>query len=384
MSKFEVELNPNILEWVLNSMPNDSHDSPTFQTVKQWLDGVKKPTFNQVEDISSKTHIPFGYFFLEKPPVEHLEIVEFRTVDSLELEKPSRDLIDTIDAMVDVQDWMSDYLKNNEFEKVPFIGKYKGSTNYNVIVDDIRATLQLEIDWFRKCRDSAGTFNYLKKRLSKAGVIVNQNSLVGNNTHRVLDYREFRAFTLIDEYAPLIFINASDYKNAKVFSLMHEAAHLWLGVDSLFNLPSNNDSIVNRVEQICNAVAAEILVPSELLKDAWNPFELLTKQIDRLSKYFRVSRSVVLRKALDNKLIGKETYDKEIGNIESIVKKKSGKSNPDYNVVLASKWDPRFVVSLFDAASVGQMPYNDLYSLTGTNSNTFSKLHSKMMEAVYE
>lgn len=38
-------------------------------------DRRKKPTFNQVEDISRKTNVPFGYFFLDKPPVEECPIL---------------------------------------------------------------------------------------------------------------------------------------------------------------------------------------------------------------------------------------------------------------------------------------------------------------------
>jgi len=35
------------------------------------------------------------------------------------------------------------------------------------------------------------------------------NGIVRGNTHRPLDVNEFRAFTIIDEYAPLIFMAQS-------------------------------------------------------------------------------------------------------------------------------------------------------------------------------
>ena len=43
------------------------------------------------------------------------------------------------------------------------------------------------------------------------------SGIVGNNTHRPLNIDEFRAFSVIDEYAPLIFINSNDSINGKLF-----------------------------------------------------------------------------------------------------------------------------------------------------------------------
>ena len=46
------------------------------------------------------------------------------------------------------------------------------------------------------------------------------------HTHRALSIDEFRAFAMVDEWAPLIFINSADTESAKLFSLVHEVAHI--------------------------------------------------------------------------------------------------------------------------------------------------------------
>ncbi|MBI4266631.1 MAG: ImmA/IrrE family metallo-endopeptidase [Acidobacteria bacterium] len=109
----------------------------------------------------------------------------------------------------------------------------------------------------------------LRDALDAAGVIVVTNGIVGNNTHRKLDPQEFRGFVLVDEYAPLVFVNGADAKAAQMFTLAHECAHLWYGQSAACDLrepqPAND-----RVEIACNVVAAEFLVAEVELRAQWD------------------------------------------------------------------------------------------------------------------
>ncbi|MPN34693.1 hypothetical protein SDC9_182187 [bioreactor metagenome] len=108
----------------------------------------------------------------------------------------------------------------------------------------------------------------LFQKVEDIGINLMVNGVVGNNTHRKLDVNEFRGFVLIDEYVPLIFINGADGKAAQMFTLAHELAHIWFGVSAAFDLrhlqPANND-----IENACNKVAAEFLVPEIELHEIW-------------------------------------------------------------------------------------------------------------------
>lgn len=107
-----------------------------------WLDGAKQPTVKQLENFSKKTYLPFGYFFLPEPPREELPIPFFRTNGS-NWEKVNVNVYDTILLLQQRQDWLRDYLKENEFDELEFVGKYNSKSDVKAIVNDIREILGL-------------------------------------------------------------------------------------------------------------------------------------------------------------------------------------------------------------------------------------------------
>ena len=147
----------------------------------------------------------------------------------------------------------------------------------------------------------------LRDALDAAGVLVVTNGVVGNNTHRRLDPQEFRGFVLVDEYAPLVFVNGADAKTAQMFTLAHECAHLWFGQSAAFDLrdlqPANNG-----IEIACNAVAAEFLVAETELRSQWEFARAQVRPFDYLARNFKVSAIVAARRALDLALIPRNVF----------------------------------------------------------------------------
>jgi Zn-dependent peptidase ImmA (M78 family) len=67
----------------------------------------------------------------------------------------------------------------------------------------------------------------------------------------------FRGFALADDVAPFVAVNANDSKGAQSFTMIHELAHLWLGLTGVSGRDGERE-----VEKFCNDVAGEFLLPS--------------------------------------------------------------------------------------------------------------------------
>src|SRR5205814_5491741 len=114
-----------------------------------------------------------------------------------------------------------------------------------------------------------------------AGILVLKSSIAEGNTHRRLSVDEFRGFALSDKFAPLIFINGADARTAQMFTLAHEVAHIWLGESGISNL-ERTYPVGNAIEKYCNSVAAEILLPLEVIRSEWRQNAILENEISRL------------------------------------------------------------------------------------------------------
>ena len=387
----KIDVSTQILDWIIRSIPLETVPDKVLSSIQKWRSGDSKPTFNQLEQVSKALGIPFGYFFLQTPPNEDLSIVEYRTIDSIALTKPSRNLIDTLHDMEQIQDWMHNYLLSIESDKLPFVGALNNKTDSIDIAKYIRQLLGIQIDWFKSTKTADESFSILRNAMSNAGVIVMMSGIVENNTHRPLQIDEFRAFALVNEYAPLIFINSNDSVNGKLFSLLHEFVHICLGENSLFNDRYSTGQKVDKTEVICNAVAAEILVPIDLFIKEWfseSDDADSAARISSLAKAFKCGDTVIARRALDRQLITHEQY--EAISKESVKrykeymqrKKERKEGGGDFYRTVASRIDKRFLRMLLSSVQEGTTMYTDAFRLTNTNRSTFTSLAEKVGGAI--
>lgn len=381
----QVSVPASIWKWVTAIGSSRKLSPEDHRHIDRWMSGNATPTVNQLVKLSSKLEVPFGYFFLAEPIDDTPAIFAHRTVQNSAISRPSRNLLDTLDSMQAIQDWMRQDAIDHGDTPMPFVGSWHlHHTDAMELTAAIREQLALTTTWYRPeshYLTSDKAFTMLRKHCTEAGIIVMLNGTVGDNTHRPLDPHEFRAFALIDEYAPLIFINRADSINGQIFSLAHEIAHIWLGKEEIYN-DEYQQADNSPIEVLCNAVAAELLVPQQEFSRQWRAAQAEGDAgytvIDKIAQVFPVSHVVIARRALDSRLISQDVYDRvakeSTEQWEKHRKSSSDASGGNYYSTKQSRLDHRFVEHLAASVCEGQTSYTDAYRLTGTNRKTYPKL----------
>jgi len=378
-SMVRVNINTELLRWA-RERSGQTPDAllKAFPKLLDWESGELAPTLRQLEKYATRTRTPFGYFFLDRPPMDQLPIPSFRSVRDNRPEHPSPDLLDTIYDMLRRQDWMRDHRLTSGWESLDFVGAASIRDATEEVAESVRKTLRLGRSWASHVPSWQAALAHLRGRAEDAGVLVMVSGIVGNNTHRALDPQEFRGFVLTDKFAPLVFINGADAKAAQIFSLAHELAHLWFNLSAAFDLrglqPSEDAS-----EQACNAVAAELLVPRDELSHAWPDARDLVDPFEVLAGQFKVSKIVIARRLLDLGYITRsQFFDFYEAYINEDRAKRAGRTGGDFFVNLDYKISRPFADAVIASAREGSLLYGEAYELVGVGGETFEKYASRL------
>ena len=381
MATIRVNVQPVLLEWAIkrSRLPADVGD-----VYSDWIQGAQKPTLKQLEKFAKKFMVPLGCLFLETPPKESLSIADFRTLDSTTPSDPSPNLLDTFYSMQSRQRWMRDELLESGATPMPIVGSIDLRHSIQEAVRTILEHLQLGEQWYESSMGESKRCLLLRKAADQIGILVFFSGIVGHNSRRVLDSEEFRGFVLVDEYAPLIFVNSNDPETARLFTLTHEIVHLALGKSGLFNF--RHFGVGNgQLEIYCNAIAAEMLVPQSMFSEQWT--KTSTNPIPKLARRFSVSRAVIARRAFDFGFISYTdfvTYYQELYK-EWIIRKQKNKEKGDkhpsiFYPVAEFRRSRCFSEAVIVAADSGRLLLRDAYRLLDLHGNTFEKFASKLKE----
>lgn len=377
-----IAVSPKVLRWARERAGLGVADlQAKFPKLAEWETESVRPTMKQLENFARAARVPFGFLFLPEPPEMPLPLPDFRTLQSRRPEGASPELMDTIQHMQRRQAWLREERIEAEADSLDFVGSARLSDDPNAIAREMRRLVGLDDDWARRVPSWTAAVGELRNVIEELGVMAIINGVVGNNTSRKLDVKEFRGFALSDPYAPLIFVNGADAKSAQMFTLAHELAHLWLGeagegLSGFRNLLPDGDE----VERFCDRAAAEFLVPAVEMRKVWRSVADSDTPFEKLAGRFKVSPVVIGRRALDLRLVEKDeflSFYRHYTRREKRRKATDGGGGDFYNNQ-NTRVGRMFALQVIRAAKEGRIGFKTAYDLSGLNGGAFQEYARKL------
>tara|TARA_R100001143_G_scaffold53461_1_gene48927 strand:+ start:655 stop:1797 length:1143 start_codon:yes stop_codon:yes gene_type:complete len=373
MAMTYAKINPDILSWArerarlsVSVLARKLHVNE--KSVEAWERGDKRPTFRQAQQYAAKTHVPFGYLYLKQPPEERLPLPDLRTVGNQRPERPSAELIEMAQIVLRRQEWYAEYLRDQGTEQNNVVGRFTAQSGIIAVVESMREVLAVPIHPTRGTWEDY--FRLLIQRIEEAGILVMREGFIGHHT-RPLSVQEFRGFAIADPIAPVIFINQADSPKARLFTLIHELAHIWIGQTGISDASPRTE---RHEEVFCNAVAAEFLVPGEEFERQWRDLENWRDNLPDLEAHFRVSTWVLARRALTLNKIRVDEYQRYVRELLEEYRNREKEDIPmSYYQGRKGKISQTFSRALVSEALSGRVLLRDAGRLLGMKPSNLAK-----------
>lgn len=384
-------ITPNVLKWARESarMSEETAASKvhvSIEKLKDWEEGVNQPTIKQAQTLAKAYKRPFALFFLPEIPRDFQPLQDYRKSDSKPLGTASIFIIREIQQK---QAWIRDVNEENEEGKLSFVGKFSINDDPSIVAKDILKTLNIHPANYK-------TETPIKEWIDSAeskGIFISRTSFI--HSRLTLDSEEIQGFAIADQYAPFVFVNSEDWNAPQLFTLVHELAHIWIaetGISNDIEPEIKNKAKFHPVELFCNQVAANALMPFEIITN----FESTTfddaKNIFKAAKTLGVSSFALLVRALNLNLITLNNYQ-ELKNQAEInytifLKKEAEKKakqkqrenpgGPNPYLLRLNKNSRLFTQIVLDAFKGGFVEPTQASFLLNTPVNKFSSLEAQL------
>jgi|HubBroStandDraft_5_1064220.scaffolds.fasta_scaffold38404_2 Zn-dependent peptidase ImmA (M78 family)/transcriptional regulator with XRE-family HTH domain len=342
----------------------------TEDQIVAWEKNQAHPPFDKAQQLADFLGVPFGYLFLSNSPVEKIPIKDFRLLpDSY---RPSANFLNLINDVLLRRDWYRDFLEDEGEKPLGFVGAFTARDDPKVVAADIRSKLHISPSLRMSSYSWSDYMTSLARHADEARILVMRSSLVGHDTSRRLSRQEFQGFAISDKFAPVVFVNTADFIAAQTFTLIHELVHIWIGQSAVSNPnPASLDAVhgtalsVARIEQFCNQVAVEVLVPRLEFTDEWEPLTDREVMIERLSSHFWVSNTVIIRRAYELNKIKREEFFTLLDQFKKKLRPRQKKGQFSYFRNIAPRVSRRVTRAVLSDLKNGRMLYRDAASIMG-------------------
>jgi Zn-dependent peptidase ImmA (M78 family) len=296
----------SVLKWARTSIGLDlavaaKRIGVSVTRLMEWEAGEELPTIAQLRKAGAVYKRPLAVFYLSEPPLTFEALTDFRKLPdesqrvwSPELHQLVRRAIEQREAALELVDLLEDE-RQNAWRGTTARPSDSTEATGGALREMLGVTLLEQQSWRN---DRYKALNAWIAAVEQTGVLVLQSD-------EPIGLGEMRGLSLYHENLPVIVLNGSDAARGKIFTLLHECAHLMLRNGGICDvLPERQPTSAERqIEVACNRIAAAALMPRDDLvrqpsvtwarpeSDDWT-----TEVLAELTRRYAVSEESLIRR----------------------------------------------------------------------------------------
>lgn len=374
-----VDIEVLVLKWLIDSSGWTDVEiakrlGTSTQNIQKIIAGEKKPTFKQLQELSTIFKRPIAAFLLSKPKPEKPKPKDYRLLPE-KIDRFDKKTLLVLRKTRRLQELSKELSRNIKYDTKTKLEKAKTSDNPEKIAEKYREIFELTLDKQKKFKTAYELFHYLRDFLEDMNIYVFQFSM---------PVEDARGFVLVDDSPNVIVVNTKDSIEARLFSLMHEFGHILLG-ESVIDLPDVTFSSKDRIESWCNAFSAAFLLPQPIARDIFienKPTLTQRKTLNYLSRKYKVSKAMLLLSMTKLDFITKRDYDDILNQFKPNLKKekdkaaKGGGGVPSDRKALAEMGN-KFISLVANNYDREFITYTDALNYLSIKSKNFDKVLAK-------
>ena len=288
MATARIPVKPDVLVWARSSAGYSVSAAAkklavTEDALSAWEAGTVAPTIVQLRKMAKRYGRPLAVLLLPRPPKDFAVPKDFRRIEleastlSPELRKALRRAHTQREVFLELADIAPGVLAASD--PPPGISPDENEESAGL---KLREYLDVSLVAQRSFKDRYAALNGWVAATESRGIIVIQTDRVNVD--------EVRGFSISDWPYPVVALNGGDAPHAKIFTLLHELAHLASNLGGLCDLYDRRRDIERR----CNEIAAAALLPRDALPSTPADGDWSLDRLEELVAEFNVSTQAIM------------------------------------------------------------------------------------------
>lgn len=298
-TRMNVTLKPSILKSMRQhrNMPEEvvaSRLKISLQDYRELELNEREVTIAEANRIASIYKRNWTLFLLKDAPVRPNFGQDNRTANN---QKTALGYL-TFEAVEEAK-YMLDFIVSSAEDTTNKIPQFGRASDPELMAEKFREEINVPSDTNEKLPDATTALNFWIERLGQIGINV--------SSYKLGEDDKVRAFSLFQAFKATIVLNSEETDKGKLFSLMHELAHILIRNTGVCDLSRDN------IESFCNKFASHVLIPTARFIELVEKYNVSDENANETSasiaRSLKVSKLAVLTRMLESDFIKSKCYD---------------------------------------------------------------------------